>query len=321
MPKNIYIAHLKSYGFLHPGRERWRQVVKRCWDIIPGATLYGALSHVLIKLDCSQRDGAAESNCKSGQCSPCGYQRLLNLIKERKLRFSPLIPSKKGITTAVEYCRVAKEIKPNFITTPHAPIDRGRKTIYGDLLYGIVGHQPFQDYYGFIAEDTDNITESFFHQLQRAFRAFPFFSFGGRGKYSTVEGRIVKTITAAEFLKGMREAILEEKPWVSLLTPMIMNENDNWLLKTNNLETMVIPRPQRYRVWRTGLYADHGELKMYGRNLKENECQTESVFGFPEGSRFKVNVSDELLGQSFIEGMGNRDWTYLGWGQVIIDVR
>jgi len=41
-----------------------------------------------------------------------------------------------------------------------------------------------------------------------------------------------------------------------------------------------------------------------------------------EGSRFQVRRArlGEAFWHQFLWGFGHRDWTYLGWGQVIINV-
>lgn len=50
----IAIVHLTSFGFLHPGRERFKRVTKEAWPFIPGSTLYGAVAAALIRLDCQE---------------------------------------------------------------------------------------------------------------------------------------------------------------------------------------------------------------------------------------------------------------------------
>jgi len=326
----IHLVRLKVFGFPHPGRERWRaRVIKRPWRVIPGSTLYGALATALIKLDCDEeslKERDPEKAYKTHKNHGCGYGKLLNLLRgeEPRIRFSPLVPVEGEVKDARGYCRAAQAListpilpsaegvrRPTLFTTPHAPINRQRMVIHGDLLHGVTSHQPFQSYVGFIVEEVVGATESILHQLKRAFRALPFVPFGGRGKYSFAEAEVVKSINTEDFTRSLKERLKKKNFLLQLLTPVILENKDNWLFL--NYKEMMIPRFKRYKVWRTGLYVEDNQLKMYAHE------QTRAMLGIPEGSWFKLKegVDIKTLVEKFIKGIGNPNWTCLGWGQVI----
>jgi hypothetical protein len=346
----IHLIRLKVFGFPHPGRERWRaRVIKRPWRVIPGSTLYGALATALIKLDCdkeSLKERDPKRAYKAHKSHGCGYGKLLDLLmgEESHIRFSPLVPADEGVEDARGYCKAAQGLvptrlapsteealrrRPNLFTTPHAPINRQRMVIHGDLLHAVTCHQPFQSYVGFIVEEVADAGESILPQLKRAFRALPFIPFGGRGKFCIAEGRVIKECVAQnQFLKKLKESLPDNDVWVSLLTPLVLDDTD-WLLQDENVSVRAIPRFQLYRAWRRGLYREGGELVMYPktpghpRPLDPNTLnQSDAAPGLVEGSRFQIRRArlDEDFWRQFLWGFGHKDWTYLGWGQVIFDV-
>jgi len=350
MMTQIHLVHLKVFGFPHPGRERWRtRVIKRPWRVIPGSTLYGALATALIKLDCDEKSleekdpkRAYEAHKSHG----CGYVKLLDLLRgeEPGIRFSPLVPADDKVEDAKGYCEAAQGLvptrlappaeeasrqRPNLFTTPHAPINRERMVIHGDRLHAVTCHQPFQSYVGFIVEEVAEAGESILPQLKRAFRALPFVPFGGRGKFCIAEGRVFKEeVAQGQFLEKLKDSLPKDDVWVSLLTPLVLDDTD-WLLDDENVSMRAIPRFQLYRAWRRGLYRESGELAMYPKELghprpldTDTLNQSGAALGLVEGSRFQVlraRLGEDFWHQ-FLWGFGHRDWTYLGWGQVIINV-
>jgi CRISPR-associated Cas5-like protein len=104
-----FVVRLRSFGFLHPGRERLRTVLKRSWPFIPGSTLYGAVAAALIRLD---GVGAALPGEGEG-----GYHRLLRLIAGElsRVRFTPLLPvgPDQTLESAEAYCRQAQALYEN----------------------------------------------------------------------------------------------------------------------------------------------------------------------------------------------------------------
>jgi hypothetical protein len=318
----VYIVHLRAYGFLHPGRERLgTRVIKRCWPVIPGSTLYGAVAAGLIRLSCDQQGPEPETRCKDSQCRrPCEYRNLIDLVKSNghRLRFSPLVPSTAKLETAVDYCAAAAKQEGHTFTTPHAPINRQAMTIHGNQLYGVVGHEPFQEYRGFIVEEHPAEAHSFMPQIRKSLRMLPFLPFGGWGKFCPVEAWLAKgPIDDGTFTEGLAEVVERNGRWLSLLTPSPMQDSGNWLM--TSAAEMRVTRLRRYRAWRVGVYAEHGEDAIY---RAEGGEQTPPVLGLPEGSRFQLREEPQLLdelGDQFLWGVGNTNWTYLGWGQVIVD--
>jgi hypothetical protein len=95
-------------------------------------------------------------------------------------------------------------------------------------------------------------------------------------------------------------------------------------------------RLRRYRVWRTGRYYNAQEDnfdKPLGTEPEEvhkeiappedavllpGGRESAAVQAVPERSRFQVLPGDDVTSW-FIEGVGNPSWTYLGWGQVVIE--
>lgn len=316
MLDRLHIIHLRSYGFLHPGRERWKtRVIKGSWDVIPGSTLYGALAAALIKLDCS--DPTAEV-CGGA----CGYHRLLEQIKRPltdgvRLRFSPLISADEEIRTAGAYCLAGGKVlkQRSFLTTPHAPIDRNQMSIHGDLLYGVRSHPPFRDYYGFIAvaSEQGDLTG----EIRRALRLLPFLPFGGRGKFAQVEGELVDSMAREQFLVDLAPETPRAVEAV-FLTPMILRDGGSSPLLAQ-AEVVALGRLRRYRVWRQGWYPIEGEFKRYEPTPgPEGEgCQSLAFPGIREGSRLRL--SSQGLRNAIIDGVGHPEWTCFGWGQVIID--
>jgi hypothetical protein len=76
-------------------------------------------------------------------------------------------------------------------------------------------------------------------------------------------------------------------------------------------------RLQRYRFWRTGLYFEGGAFSHYGEK-KLNTEDTHLIharLGIVQGA--KIHLTKDIGDELFLRGMGDRDFTYLGWGQPI----
>ncbi len=182
---------------------------------------------------------------------------------------------------------------------------------------------------GFIVEEVADEGESILPQLKRALRALPFVPFGGRGKFCMAEGEVIRECVAQDqFLETLKDSLPEDGVWVSLLTPLVLDDTD-WLLQDENVSVKAIPRFQLYRAWRRGLYREGGELAMYPRGPvhprpldPDSLNQSVAAPGLVEGSRFQIRRArlDDDFWRRFLWGFGHRDWTYLGWGQVIINV-
>jgi hypothetical protein len=314
----IAVIHLTSYGFLHPGRERFKRVTKEAWPCIPGSTLYGAVAAALIRLDC-QREQASLDNCN--QClaskqTQCGYLALLTEVKEKRLRFSPLVVSafkpKQGCYTATAYSREAAQAATRLGICPRAPLGRETATIYKERLHGLVAHQPFQHYRGFV-----RTTAEFLPQLQRALRVLPFFPCGGgRGKFTQVEAQIVYKFTnESDFCPPQAVTRL------GLLTPAILTSGSRSLGNIGGSSKYDLEnfRLRRYTFWRTGLYWEEGDktqFKDYGGPTIQAHL-TQARLGLAEETVLHLSEPQpDAIQRLFLEGLGAPDYTYLGWGQV-----
>ncbi|MBW1953922.1 MAG: hypothetical protein JRI66_12730 [Deltaproteobacteria bacterium] len=314
----IAIIHLTSYGFLHPGRERFKRVTKEAWPLIPGSTLYGAVAAALIRLDC-QREQASLDNCN--QCiankqTRCGYLALLTEVQEKRLRFSPLVVSAfkpdQGFYTAADYSREAVQAAARLGICPRAPLGRETATIYKERLHGLVAHQPFQHYRGFV-----RTTAGFLPQLQRALRALPFFPFGGgRGKFTQAEAQIVRQYSNHSDFCPPRPLT-----HLGLLTPAILPASCRSLGSIGGSEKYDLEnfRLRRYTFWRTGLYWEEGytaEFKGYGGPSIQKHL-TQARLGLTEETVLHLSEPQpQAIQRLFLEGLGASDYTYLGWGQV-----
>lgn len=320
----VYIVHLRSYGHLHPGKERWRNVIKRCWNFVPGSALYGAVCSALIRLTCigvadAQRCSHSLEARNQGEepiCFSCDYLTLLELVAGGQIRFSPLVPSESAIETALGYCRAAAKClrATRKGVEPHLAVDRQSGTVHGELLYGIQAHELLSHYYGFILAPAQ--LEGV---LQRALRVFPAQPFGGKGKFALVEAEMHR-VAEDEFLAELRQSIVNKELWLELLTPIACLPGEAMF---ENWESIRLSSLRRYRVWRTGLYLgaweDPPTWKTYG--LGTDDEQSEPFLGMAEGASFKVRAGSETKAiNDFLHGVGDPRWTYLGWGQVIFDV-
>jgi hypothetical protein len=324
-----FVVRLRSFGFLHPGRERLRTVLKRSWPFIPGSTLYGAVAAALIRLD---GVGAALPGEGEG-----GYHRLLRLIAGElsRVRFTPLLPvgPDQTLESAEAYCRQAQALYEGdgesfYFATPHAPLARNTLQIHGDQLYAFSNHRSLQTYVGFVFAP-----EAWGDDLRRALRLLPFMPLGGKGKFSLTEGEIVNQRTLNDF-RAEFEAALGKMGAVRLLTPMILqNGASNWLMEKATAVTH-LPRLRRYRVWRTGAYYDFLNETFEELGVGPGEGEEKEDYGLPSGaeSRAATGVPERtcflLLAEAdlatqvadiFIHGAGHLNWTYLGWGQVVAE--
>jgi hypothetical protein len=343
MTLTVAVIKLRSYGFLHPGRERFKRVTKECWRFIPGSTLYGAVAVSLIRQDCKKGCATLEKcrACVDADEISCGYSALLLGAKNNNWRFSPLIPLKeqdrhKEAFSLRSYCRDALENKPRMAVVPRAPQDRFTGSISENRLHGVVAHMPFQDYWGFVIAP-----EAFVNQhLDRALAALPFFPFGGgRGKFTQLEAEVIRTMPIEEFAQDLINPHAVHT--LKLLTPaMIVSDNLKIIAESDDFK-MVGFRPRLYSTWRTGLYWEDGGWKDFGhkcgasRHMSDckwkNECDPDGNIrkcettiprtGVEEGMRiiFKKIPDASGLQKELLFGFGNPDFTRLGWGQFILE--
>lgn len=334
-----FVVHLRSYGFFHSGREGMRvPVLKRTWEHIPGNTLYGALAAALIRLDGIDMD-ADPFHQGSGM-----YHELLAAVKAQQIRFTPLLPVGAPIEeewTGQRYCEQAMrlqaavyaegDVTPSdheeaiFHTTPHAPLNRDTDQIHEDQLFAIRTHRSLLDYYGFVFAD-----RTLRRLLERGLRLLPFIPFGGRGKFSLVEGKVTDQVPLQTFTDEFQKWVKGRDCWVRLLTPAVLCDGQPDVPLTGVGRTLLMTGLRRYRVWRTGRYYDAqaGEF-CEPIGVKPDEYvdpdaffaggkESEAVLAVPERSRFQ-SLEGEDPTKWFLEGLGNPSWTYLGWGQVVIE--
>lgn len=327
----VFIIRLRSYGFLHPGREQLRVVLKRSWPFIPGSTVYGLIAAALIRLD---GGGTALPGAGTG-----GYHHLLSLVAAHQIRFTPLLPTADTVDlhSAAAYCQHAAALatgqRPTdgeayYQSTPHAPLARDTLKIHGDQLYAFTNHRAGQSYQGFIFAPA-----SWEGQLKRALRLTPFLPLGGKGKFALAEGKVIDQQPVTQFQADFETALADNQS-VRLLTPMILQTGQpNWLLEESRA-MLEMPRLRRYRQWRTGPYYDftRAEFVEFGLGPGEGEdaaqyrmgkgAVSQAATGVPEQSRFVFDIDPELPGrvaEHFIQGVGHPNWTYLGWGQVVAE--
>lgn len=348
----VLTVRLRSYGFFHSGRERLRvRVVKRCWEFIPGSTLYGAVGAALIRLDGLDPAGPVPLQGNGG------YQKLLQAIAEAQIRFTPLLPDVGGemaIHTAEGYCRTGlmlqtalygdplpddlaplpeqlQRLRALMQTTPHAPLDRRTLQVHESDLYATAVHRQGQAYTGFIFTGAPHLPDL----LRPALRYLPLLPFGGKGKFTSVEARAEgQPGNLAAFQDDLRAylARLSARGPIEarLLTPLALQSGDESLL-IKTADEMNFARLRRYRAWRMGHYyapgnpkAENGFMPVGLDRESDGPGGTEStpVLGVPERSRFRFPAGDEELPERltrvFIEGDGNPGWRYLGWGQVVM---
>ncbi len=307
---NIAIVHLTSYGFLHPGREGFKRVTKEAWRLIPGSTLYGAVTAALMRLDCPKEQADLDS---CAECSAaCGYRALLAEVQAQRLRFSPLVATSRQENwyTAQEYSQDAANASVRLGISPRAPLSRDTGAIHQDRLHGLVVHQPFQHYRGFVCT-----TPAFRRDhLQRALTALPFFPFGGgRGKFTQVEANIIQEFDNISDFCPPRPV-----PCLTLLTPAILASPQVADLVGGMTCEVANFSLRRYTFWRTGLYWEEGktEPQAYGGDKIESHFTLARV-GLAETAELHLKDPEpQLVQQLFITGLGAADFTYLGWGQV-----
>jgi hypothetical protein len=334
-----FVVHLRSYGFFHSGREGMRvPVLKRTWEHIPGNTLYGALAAALIRLD------GIDMDADPFHQGPGMYHELLAAVKAQQIRFTPLLPVGAPIEedwTGQLYCEQAMRLQaavyaegdatPDdheealFHTTPHAPLNRDTDQIHEDQLFAIRTHRPLLDYYGFVFADRGLAS-----LLERGLRVLPFIPFGGRGKFSLVEGEVVDQVRLETFIDDIQGWIAEQDGWVRLLTPVVLRDGQADAPLTGAGRALVMSGLRRYRVWRTGRYYDAQKggfgdpIGVEPDDYVDPDAflaggrESEAVLAVPERSRFQL-LAGEDPATWFVEGLGNPSWTYLGWGQVVIE--
>ena len=350
----VLTVRLRSYGFFHSGRERLRvRVVKRCWEFIPGSTLYGAIGAALIRLD--GRDPAKPVPLQGDG----GYQKLVQAVAQKQIRFTPLLPDlgtekEPDIHTAEDFCRTGmmlqsalygdptpkgleplpeqlRELRALMQTTPHAPLNRHTLQIHESDLYATAVHRQEQLYTGFIFVGAPHLPDL----LRPALRYLPLLPFGGKGKFTSVEAVAKgKEGNLSDFCAQLEAYIAglgaDGQIEARLLTPLALQGGDDSLLLTM-AEEMNFARLRRYRAWRKGHYYAPGNRKAendfvtVGLDRESGGpggTESSPVLGVPERSRFHFPADKqglpEQLSRIFIEGDGNPGWTYLGWGQVVM---
>ena len=354
-----FVVHLRSYAFFHSGRERLRvQVLKRAWEHIPGSTLYGAVAAALIRLDGIDENAEPFEEGDGGYHELMGAVKRQSIRFTPLLPMEEAPRRKDGDEGKEEgeedglgasYCQQAIRLHAALYadqvpeglegpgerersilhTGPHAPLNRDTERIHGDQVFVLRTHRPLLDYYGFVFAN-----QGLRPLLERAFRLFPLMPVGGRGKFSLVEAKIVDQETVEVFRDNLGDWMDKEERtgWVRLLTPLVLrNGQPDDLLRGTGRE-IVMNGLRRYRVWRTGRYydayrddgafADPSGIK---KGKQEDEAaflpggrESDAMLAVPERSRFRMLDGDDVA-DWFIEGVGNPNWTYLGWGQVVIE--
>jgi hypothetical protein len=320
----VFVVHLRSYGFVHVGRERLRtQVLKRTWEHIPGSTLYGAVAAALIRL----LDPAIDLNARDLTGKSGDYLELLNAVAAREIRFTPLLPAPQALRSGEAYCRQAARLQTDFSlfhTTPHAPLSRPTEQIHGDQLFAFRTHRPCLDYYGFIFGRAAHR-----RWLETAFGLFPILPFGGKGKFALIEASLQDDVALAEFRCDLQTWTARQGQWARLLTPLVLPAIDDVPepLSQEAVAEVALTRFRRYRVWRTGRYFNGEDFDTLGTDLGYRDTEAPALVGglesaamqaVPDGSRFRFKRSDDAV-RWFIEGTGHPGWSYLGWGQVVIE--
>lgn len=337
----VFVVHLRSYGFFHSGRERLQvQVLKRTWEHIPGATLYGAIAAALIRLLDPGLD--LNANLSDPEHSTGSYFELLRAVQAGEIRFTPLLPSLSPLKSGGDYCGQAMRLlnavygegdaqpAPTdlalFHTTPHAPLNRDTEKIHGDQLFAIRTLRAQLDYYGFIFGKAAQRA-----WLEKALALLPVIPFGGKGKFSLVEASLLDQVTLNDFRTDMEKwaGAKERTGWVYLLTPLVLPASGATdPLSSSAVQEVVMRRFQRYRVWRTGRYFNGvgfddpvGVELGFGSDdapFLAGGVESVAVQAAPEHTRFRLkNSADAALW--FVEGTGHPGWSYLGWGQVVIE--
>ncbi len=312
----VGVIRLTSYAPLHLGQERWKRVIKSSWPFIPGATLYGAVAQILIRFTCTQKEATPVQcrKCLKQDDTPCNYHKLLKLVAQRSngrplIRFSPLVSSSgdgEGYD-ARRYSQEAGIIQSVLAVQPRAPLNRQRLAIHEERLHGVLAHPPFQQYRGFVCAP-----EQFFPILQKALPLLPLFPFGGgRGKFSQVEAMVEKITTPDTFLNNVAGKSLK------LLTPALFHHH--YKLANVGLTALDNYRLRRYRFWRTGIYFEDNDWRTYGlpEPQRAHATLTNAQLGLAEDTVIHLAEGNETHAQKlFLYGLGDADFTYLGWGQV-----
>jgi hypothetical protein len=326
MSLSVAVIRLLSFGFLHPGRERFKRVTKECWRIIPGSTLYGAVAAALIRTDCKKGQASFENclNCVD-QKNPfkCGYAELLIRGKEKDnmWRFSPLVCLKdsqreKQAYDLLQYCIDADGSRPQMAVVPRAPRSRTTGSISGSRLHGIVAHMPFQEYWGYVLAPQPFIQD----KLNKALFALQLFPFaGGRGKFTQVSAELIHVTDVENFARRIDSL---NNPILKLLTPAIVDSTP--LDRIAGIDDFLISgfRPRLYSSWRTGFYTENKEPKFYPNQFNKNE--TSPCLGLSPGLSISFKKPLDQAEQKtelknlLIKGFGQADYVRLGWGQMII---
>lgn len=335
----VSILRLRVFGFLHAGRERQRQLFKRTWPLLPGSTVYGALCASMILSRCVRRAGDGDitgiaKHCL--QCGKCPFPGWLQHIRPKEdplmegtLRFSPFLPVEEGLklANALDFNDLARKLgeewglwtgEPqrarNLWMSPHLSRLRDTGAAAPGSLHALEHHAAGQVYRGFVLHPDD---EDFRKSLDAAILTLPLVPFGGRGKFCQAEGTVESTMPAEGFMAALRErfqsTVMPEAAW--LLTPYPLEEGTKPAAQLDRDFESYPPRFRRYQVWREGPYP----ARLSGKRVFQDEKgESRAVLVLAEGTRMKVKGKDESrLADNFLRGVGNVDWTYLGWGQVI----
>ncbi len=323
----IFPVKLTSYGELHPGRERSEQLDKRCWNLIQGSTLYGAISKFFI--DFCPVEGSTFSYCNPDKaeqpgCKNCPYRQMLTYIKDSKFKISPLIPVMKQVNeiNAEVYCSAWHEWKKemSFYKTTHSPINRESSTAHEGRIYNIERHPSVLEYIGFILvpSDDSNLTE----ELKKAISSLSFNPFGGKGKFAFVDGMTFDPVETSEFLKGLTPL----KP-MEIITPVVHGGTDNCSYNevSNNIDKYTLGSSYGtdltlMRIWRKGLYPEEKDGEIKFDEPEEVGSESRPLSCIPEGGIFEFNtdkINKDKIDEYFLRGIGNSCYTYLGYGQVV----
>jgi hypothetical protein len=258
----------------------------------------------------------------------------------------PFLPdTQQVVNDGASYCRqarliadtVAGRVNPpalHFQTTPHAPLSRRYGQVEGSLLYAVESHLPEQIYHGWVICDGAADAE-----VRRALGLLPWIPFGGKGKFTAAEARIIdeippQTLVDTLALSIQQQSGADNEIEIELLTPLVLHGSDLGLM-AQAIRLRPQP-PRRYRVWRTGIYPDitlEERERPYGARLDSADLplawqhsgpyfagqSSEAVLALPEGSRFAFAPEQTAaVAHSFVAGTGRADWAALGWGQIFV---
>jgi len=366
----IFTINLKSHAPLHPGREDWKSLLKRCWEFIPGSTLYGALMSAYITMkgkwdgdyiDETELEEILKSNAKVlvyefDKKFHFIYRLIGGYDDMPRIRFSPLVPVDKipdnGKFDGEFYCKKAKKIKERDIiwTQPHHTRHRISESTLESHLFARENHSAMAEYIGFIAfRGNGGDKEKFGQWLDETLNLLSLSTMGGKGKFSRVTGSVLAEKNGDDFTEKISlNGDSSDNSWIESFSPLPLGRNPNQIVNDirdryggngNDIFKIRLDRIYTENPWRFGYYrrknaggngAEYVEgsplknLTYFKRNTRDAFlCISPGpVFKLcPERNSESPGNEDSILNkfrQDFIWGIGDRDYTYLGFGQVIV---